>query len=150
MSNGVSELLNVPGEGSLSIQFNGKTYTAGLITQKVKADFEKRMEKKALDSIFRVKDLLDPVEFREAISGVTRDIAAGVYSFGSERCIQSLSTPSGICTFASLLFNSPESEIEQLVMAKPDEFKIVMDLAREKSYPNAQKVGQKAQDQTNQ
>lgn len=142
MSNGVSELLNVHGEGSLSIQFNGKTYTAGLITQKVKADFEKRMEKKALDAIFRVKEHLDPVEFREAISGVTRDIAAGVYSFGSERSIQSLSTPSGTCAFASILFSVPESEIEQLVMSKPDEFKIVMDLVREKSYPNALKASQ--------
>lgn len=142
MSNGVSELLNVPGEGSLSIQFNGKTYTAGLITQKVKADFEKRMERKALDAIFKVKDLLDPVEFREAVSGVTRDIAAGIYSFGSERSIQALSTPAGTCSFASILFNAPEAEIEQLVMAKSDEFKIVMDLVREKSYPNAQKASQ--------
>lgn len=140
MSNGVGELLNIPGEGSLTIEYNGKKYTAGLITQKVKAEYEKKLEKKALDSIFKIKDMLDPVEFREAISGVTRDIAAGVYSFGAERCIQSLSTPAGTCMFSSLLFSVPEQEIESLVMAKSDEFKLVMDLVREKSYPNAKTV----------
>jgi hypothetical protein len=102
MANGVTELLNVPGgDGSLTIEFNGKKYTAGLITQKVKSGYEKIMEKKALDSIFKMKEFLDPVEFREAVSSVTRDIASGVYSFGSDRSIQSLSTPGGTITFSA-------------------------------------------------
>jgi hypothetical protein len=90
MSDTVNSLLNAEGEGSLTIDFNGKKYTAGLITQKVKADFEKRMEKKALDAVFSLKNYLEPVEFREAISSVTRDIASGAYSFGSELSIASM------------------------------------------------------------
>ncbi len=83
MSDTVNSLLNSEGEGSLTIEFNGKKYTAGLITQKVKADFEKRMEKKALDSVFSMKGFLLPVEFRESVSSVSLDIASGAYSFGS-------------------------------------------------------------------
>lgn len=140
MSDTVGNLLNSSGEGSLTIEYNGKKYTAGLITQKVKAEFEKRMEKKALDSIFSMKDRLEPVEFREAISSVTRDIASGIYSFGSENSIASLSTPSGALAFASILFSAPENEIQDVMLAENDRFEAVMEIVRDKSFPNGKKV----------
>jgi hypothetical protein len=140
MSDTVGNLLNSSGEGSLTIEYNGKKYTAGLITQKVKAEFEKRMEKKALDSIFSMKDRLEPVEFREAISSVTRDIASGIYSFGSENSIASLSTPSGALAFASILFSAPENEVQDIMLAENDRFEAVMEIVRDKSFPNAKKV----------
>lgn len=139
MSDNANSLLNSGGEGSLTIEHNGKKYTAGLITQKVKAEFEKRLEKKALDSIFAFKNYLEPVEFREAISGVTRDIASGIYSFGSENCVQALSTPSGALSFASILFNAPENEIQDVMLVNRERFEVVMELVREKSFPNAKK-----------
>ena len=140
MSDTVGNLLNSSGEGSLTIEYNGKKYTAGLITQKVKAEFEKRMEKKALDSIFSMKDRLEPVEFREAISSVTRDIASGIYSFGSENSIASLSTPSGALAFASILFSAPENEVQNVMLAENDRFEAVMEIVRDKSFPNGKKV----------
>lgn len=140
MSDTVGNLLNSSGEGSLTIEYNGKKYTAGLITQKVKAEFEKRMEKKALDSVFSMKDRLEPVEFREAISSVTRDIASGVYSFGSENSISALSTPSGALSFASILFSAPENEIQDVMLAENDRFEAVMEIVRDKSFPNGKKV----------
>lgn len=140
MSDTVGNLLNSSGEGSLTIDFNGKKYTAGLITQKVKAEFEKRLEKKALDSVFSMKDRLEPVEFREAVSSVTRDIASGIYSFGSENSIAALSTPAGALAFASILFSAPENEVQDLMLAENDKFELVMELVREKSFPNAKKV----------
>lgn len=140
MSDTVGNLLNSSGEGSLTIEYNGKKYTAGLITQKVKAEFEKRMEKKALDSIFSMKDRLEPVEFREAISSVTRDIASGIYSFGSENSIASLSTPSGALAFASILFSAPENEVQDVMLAENDRFESVMEIVRDKSFPNGKKV----------
>ena len=140
MSDSVGNLLNSSGEGSLTIEYNGKKYTAGLITQKVKAEFEKRMEKKALDSIFSMKDRLEPVEFREAISSVTRDIASGIYSFGSENSIASLSTPSGALAFASILFSAPENEVQDVMLAENDRFEAVMEIVRDKSFPNGKKV----------
>lgn len=140
MSDTVGNLLNSSGEGSLTIEYNGKKYTAGLITQKVKAEFEKRMEKKALDSIFSMKDRLEPVEFREAISSVTRDIASGIYSFGSENSIAALSTPSGALSFASILFSAPENEVQDVMLAENDRFEAVMEIVRDKSFPNGKKV----------
>jgi len=140
MPDTVGNLLNSSGEGSLTIEYNGKKYTAGLITQKVKAEFEKRMEKKALDSIFSMKDRLEPVEFREAISSVTRDIASGIYSFGSENSIASLSTPSGALAFASILFSAPENEIQDVMLVENDRFEAVMEIVRDKSFPNGKKV----------
>lgn len=140
MSDTVGNLLNSSGEGSLTIEYNGKKYTAGLITQKVKAEFEKKMEKKALDSIFSMKDRLEPVEFREAISSVTRDIASGIYSFGSENSIASLSTPSGALAFASILFSAPENEIQDVMLVENDRFEAVMEIVRDKSFPNGKKV----------
>ena len=140
MADTVGNLLNSSGEGSLTIEHNGKKYTAGLITQKVKAEFEKRMEKKALDSVFSMKDRLEPVEFREAISSVTRDIASGVYSFGSDNSISSLSTPAGALSFASILFSAPENEIQDVMLAENDRFEAVMELVRDKSFPNGKKV----------
>lgn len=139
MSDTVNSLLNAEGEGSLTIDFNGKKYTAGLITQKVKADFEKRMEKKALDAVFSLKNYLEPVEFREAISSVTRDIASGAYSFGSELSIASMSTPAGAIALAAALFNAPENEVQSLMMSEKERFEAVMEIVREKSFPNAKR-----------
>jgi len=140
MADTVNTLLNSNGEGgSMTIEFNGKKYTAGLITQKVKAEFEKRLEKKALDAVFQMKSYLEPVEFREAISGVTRDIATGVYSFGSESSAQAMTTPWGGIMLAGLIFNTSEDEIQALMMAEREKFEIVMGLVREKSFPNAKK-----------
>ena len=124
----------------MTIEYNGKKYTAGLITQKVKAEFEKRMEKKALDSVFSMKDRLEPVEFREAISSVTRDIASGIYSFGSENSIAALSTPSGALAFASILFSAPENEVQDVMLAENERFEAVMEIVRDKSFPNGKKV----------
>jgi hypothetical protein len=98
------------------------------------------MEKKALDSIFSMKDRLEPVEFREAISSVTRDIASGIYSFGSENSIASLSTPSGALAFASILFSAPENEVQDIMLAENDRFEAVMEIVRDKSFPNGKKV----------
>jgi hypothetical protein len=140
MSDTVGNLLNSSGEGSLTIEYNGKKYTAGLITQKVKSAFENGMEKKALDSVFSMKDRLEPVEFREAISSVTRDIASGVYSFGSDNSIANLSTPAGALLFASILFSAPENEIQDLMLVENDRFEAVMELVRDKSFPNGKKV----------
>jgi len=140
MSDSVSSILNTDGEGPLTIEYNGKKYTAGLITQKVKSDFEKRMERKALDSIFSIKDRLEMVEFREAMSSVTRDIASGVYSFGSELSIEALSTPAGAIAFASILFACSEAEVQSLMIAEKDRFEVVMEMVREKSFPNEKKV----------
>jgi hypothetical protein len=83
---------------------------------------------------------LEPVEFREAISSVTRDIASGIYSFGSENSISALSTPSGALAFASILFSAPESEIQDVMLAENDRFEAVMELVRDKSFPNGKKV----------
>ena len=140
MADTVGNLLNSSGEGSLTIEYNGKKYTAGLITQKVKAEFEKRMEKKALDSVFSMKERLEPVEFREAISSVTRDIASGIYSFGSENSIAALSTPSGALAFASILFSAPENEVQDVMLAENERFEAVMEIVRDKSFPNGKKV----------
>jgi hypothetical protein len=139
MADSVGNILNSSGEGSQTIEFKGKKYTASLITQKVKADFEKSMEKKALDSIFTLKDRLEPVEFREAVSGVTRDIASGVYSFGSDNCVAFLTTPVGVLTFASILFSAPENEMQDLVLSEKERFEAVMEIVREKSFPNGRR-----------
>jgi len=139
MSDSVSNILNTDGEGSLTIEYNGKKYTSSLITQKVKADYEKRMEKKALDAVFSIKDRLEPIEFREAMSSVTRDIASGVYSFGSELSISALSTPAGAVSFASILFSCSETEVQSLMIAEKDRFEVVMEMVREKSFPNEKK-----------
>lgn len=140
MADTVNSLLNSNGEGgSLTIEFNGKKYTAGLITQKIKADFEKRLEKKALDAVYSLKSFLEPVEFREAISGVTRDIATGIYSFGSDSSVQAMTTPWGGIILASLIFNTTEDEVQSLMLSEREKFETVMQLVREKSFPNAKK-----------
>lgn len=136
MAETVSGLLNSGEGGSMTIEFNGKKYTGGLITQKVKAEVERRMEKKALDAVFSMKSMLEPVEFREAISSVTRDIASGVYSFGSDNSLQGLNTPAGGLTLASILFNAPEDEMQALMLSERDRFEAVMEIIRDKSFPN--------------
>lgn len=119
----------------MTIEYNGKTYKANLITQKVKSQVERWLEKRAMASVLRFRAELDMSEFRNLSAAVTADIAAGKYAFGGPFCTEALGTMAGGLAFASFIFGCTEEEMEALFLACGDEVTQILELVQAQSFP---------------
>lgn len=118
-----------------TIEFNGKTYRAQMITQKVKSQVERWLEKRAMATVMRFRADLDLAEFRALSAAVTADIAAGKYSFGGPFSIEALGTMAGGVAFASCIFGCTEDEMQELFASKTDEVTQILELIQSQSFP---------------
>lgn len=119
----------------MCIEYNGKTFKGRLITQKVKSQVERWLEKRAMASVMRFRADLDMSEFRALSAAVTADIASGKYAFGGPYCTDALGTMAGGVAFASFVFDCTEDEMEQLFLACPEEVTQVLELIQAQSFP---------------
>lgn len=128
----------------MSIEYGGKTYQGRAITQKVKSQVERWLEKRAMASVMRFRADLDMSEFRALSAAVTADIAAGKYAFGGPYCTEALGTMAGGVAFASFIFSCTEEEMEALFLARPEEVTQALELIQQQSFP--QKKTEAAED----
>ena len=119
----------------MCINFNGKTYQGRLITQRVKSQVERWLEKRAIASVMRFRSDLDMSEFRALSAAVTADIASGKYAFGGPYATDALGTMAGGVAFASFVFDCTEEEMEALFLNMPEEVTQVLELIQAQSFP---------------
>lgn len=119
----------------MTLEHAGKTFKAGLITQKIKSLVERWLEKRAMASVLRFRADLDLTEFRNLSAAVTADIAAGKYAFGGPFCVEALGTMAGGIAFASFIFGCTEEEMEALFLARSEEVTQILELVQAQSFP---------------
>lgn len=119
----------------MTLEYNGKTFKAGLITQKIKSQVERWLEKRAMASVMRFRADLDIAEFRNLSAAVTADIASGKYAFGGPYCVEALGTMAGGVAFAAFIFATTEEEMEELFLARPEEVTHILELVQAQSFP---------------
>lgn len=73
------------GAGS-SIEFEGQVYQLAPLTYALQAKYETWLERRAVEAVRRQRSYLDDDEYQQKMTAVDRDIAAGIYSFGSKAC----------------------------------------------------------------
>ena len=98
------------------LTFEGKVYRLKPMTLIHAAQFAAWLERQAWEGVERAKAWLPPKTHEEALARVSRDVAAGVYDFGSEDYARAAASLSGLkyLTLLSLKENHPEAD-EELV-----------------------------------
>lgn len=115
------------GQGS-QFTFRNKEYTLAPWTFGIQASFERFLEDKAVRAAKRMQALLSKQEYDDLMSRVVRDIASGVYTFGSEVVQQSLQSVDNIqyMTFLQLRENHPEVKLDLVKEMFKEEMDLVM------------------------
>lgn len=117
-----------------AIEFEGKNYAIGPLTYEVQAQFERWLEKRAMDVVQRLKERLDDDAFGEALSRVVADISAGKYAFFSRGALEAMRSFEGFKHLLFLRMRSADPKnrdlnaefIERLLDEKLDEVQTVL------------------------
>ncbi len=101
------------GQGS-QFTFKDKTYTLAPWTFGIQSQFERYLEDKAVRAAKRMSSLLTKQEYDDLMSRVVRDIASGVYTFGTEVVQQAMQSMENMqyMTFLQLRENHPEVKLD--------------------------------------
>jgi flagellar motor switch protein FliG len=86
----MGEISRALGNGS-TLQFRGKTYRLAPWSYDIQAEFEQHLEQKAWETYLRATKCLPKEEVDALRAQTSRDITAGVYSFGAQVSVTSLS-----------------------------------------------------------
>src|SRR5581483_777209 len=120
--------------GGLTFAHKDKTYTVSLITQKVKAAFEKAQFGRAREAALALKDLMDRGEYLAHLKQLNDDYISGAYGLDSERGLNFAQTTNGSILLCSLLFGVSEDEMAQLLLEAKDEITQLMSLVIKQSF----------------
>lgn len=124
----------------------GKTYRFGLITQRVKSEFERFLAGTAMRAITDFKDILGPDGYAKSLDGIRRDIAAGIYSWNGPVFIEAMGTVAGVSQLLSsvsydVVAKRPctPDEIVEMTSIYETELKTLYQTILEESFPTQQK-----------
>lgn len=107
----LADLLGVPTEFAAA---DGKKYALKELTLHGQAKFSRWLEQRAIEAAGRAQQHLPDDAGDRALRHVMRDIAAGVYEWGSEASLHALGQPAGIqkAIALSLAENAPPGSAE--------------------------------------
>lgn len=121
---------------SLKLEFNGKVYRPKFIVQAIKAKFESWLKAKVQDEILS----LPPAE-RELKLELLREhadnVASGKYGFHTDLAKKAMESPAGGIALLSLVFDCSEEEVMELMLAKGDEAKALLEQVKAQSFPKS-------------
>lgn len=129
----MSELTAAVG-GGFEFKQKDKTYHVSLITQKIKAAFEKAQFNRARDAALALKDLMTRDEYLDHLKALNDDFISGAYGLESERGMTFAQSSNGSIVLSSLLFNISEDEMVKLLLECRDEITQLLSLVIKESF----------------
>ena len=113
----------------------GKTYKVSLITQEIKAAFERRLFAKAKEAARELKSLMTSEEYQAHLRKLNDEYITGDYAFVSERGLAHIKTVPGMVMLCSLLFDCEEMELIRLVNERQDDVMALIQLVIKGPFP---------------
>lgn len=97
-----------------SFEVNGKTYSLSPWTYKIQGEFEKYLERKAVEAFQAVAPLMTPEERAHELKALRQEITGGEYSFGSDAVAKALNSVVHLTYLFYLMLrpNHPEMTLE--------------------------------------
>ena len=139
MSTGIHTLSDSLGTSGGAIEWNcskGDKYKFSLLTLAKQSEFERAVERKSLDKIRGMKDLLEKDEYDVAIGNALKAISVGEFCFGKERCTEELRTFWGVSTLLAILAGIDPNQASTLMHENSDVGQLVETIV-ERSFPVA-------------
>lgn len=137
MSTGTHTLSDSLGASGAPVEWScskGNKYKFSLLTLQKQSEFERAIERKNLEKIRAMKDLLDKEDYDKAIKEFMASLSLGEYCFGKERCAEELKTFWGISTLLSILAGISSEEASRLINENSDVSALV-EVIVERSFP---------------
>jgi len=97
----------------LTFTHNDKTYKVGPIDQGMKARLEQWLRQEAYEDLYRLRGVMPPDQYRDALAAITADRARYVYL--GEVFQRTISTPAGGIGFVATLLGCHRGEAETLL-----------------------------------
>lgn len=94
------------------IEFEGRTYRMAPLTFELQAKYVAWLKRQAVEAIRQQRSYLTEEEYDKKMDRVDRNIAAGVYGFGSDLCIQSVKGPDGLKELVRLTLGKNHPEVD--------------------------------------
>jgi len=128
------------------VTLGGRKYRFGLITQKVKSEFERFLAGAAMKAITDFRDILGPDGYGKSLDGIRRDIAAGIYAWNGPVFLEAMGTVAGVSKLLSSVSYDVEykrpctpEEIVDLTAGYEAELKAIYQTIVEESFPTQKK-----------
>lgn len=114
----------------------GDKYKVSLLTLERQSKFERILERKAIESVRELKDLIDKEEYSYSIKECLKSISNGDYCFGGDKCSASLKTFWGITNLLALLVGVDPDKASQLIQEN-EEISDLIETVVKRSFPVA-------------
>jgi hypothetical protein len=123
----VSEALGASGAPH-ELMIDGNVIRFGLITQRVKSDFERWLYQRAVQGVLLAKELAGPLASAmssSALANIANDLSAGKYAWNGSHMFEAMQTLTGIAQVLSLVSRdkagkqaAPCEKFEEWLMGK--------------------------------
>jgi hypothetical protein len=124
------------------MKLGGKMYRFGLITQRVKSEFERFLAGTAMQAIADFKGIMGSEGYAISLEGIRREIASGIYAWNGPVFMEAMGTIRGISQLlASVSFDvelkrtCTADEIVDLISKYDVELRHVFGVILEESFP---------------
>ena len=95
------------------LTFEGKVYRLKPMTLIHAAQFAAWLERQAWEGVDRARAWLSPASYDEALARVSRDVAAGVYDFGSETYARAAASMAGMKYLLLLALREDDPTVDE-------------------------------------
>ena len=146
---GINTLSDSLGQSGGSIEWTcskGNKYKISLMTLEKQSEFERALEKRAIEKVRTLKDVLDKDEYSAEISKTIESIKDGHYIFGGPTASEALKTLWGISHLMSILIGVPPNDAS-LIIAENNDIGEIMEMVIERSFPVASGKGKRGEGQ---
>ena len=146
---GINTLSDSLGQSGGSIEWTcskGNKYKISLMTLEKQSEFERALEKRAIEKVRTLKDVLDKDEYSEEISKTIESIKDGHYIFGGPTASEALRTLWGISNLMAILIGVSPNDAS-IIIAENNDIGEIMEMVIERSFPVASGKGKKGEGQ---
>lgn len=123
----ISDVLQKHGGGVDFTTASGKSLRIDYLTLKHMAQYEQRLQNRAVKTLADQKGVIPEGVWREMFTELMGNISKGQYAFGGEVCQASLTTITGVTDLMSILCGITPDEALELVATEGDAFRAVFD-----------------------
>lgn len=146
---GINTLSDSLGQSGGSIEWTcskGNKYKISLMTLEKQSEFERALEKRAIEKVKTLKDVLEKDEYSSEISKTIESIKDGHYIFGGPSASDALKTLWGISNLMAILIGVSPNDAS-IIIAENNDIGEIMEMVIERSFPVASGKGKKGEGQ---
>lgn len=136
---GINTLSDSLGQSGGAIEWvcsKGNKYKISLLTLEKQSELERAFEKRSIEKIKELKDILDKEEYSAQIAEAINSIKNGDFVFGGKRSSEMLRTLWGISTMLSVLAGITINEAG-VIINENEEISQLIEMVVERSFPAA-------------